>query len=820
MPLFGSSSGNTVGAGKSGADDEERYALDGYKVVALLTVALAVVLPVAAFTLILFWAADRFRRVRVTRLCLAAAAVTVVSVLAAVTNGGLGQLPRWALEGTAALWSAPITWVSTTLKDTLDIELPAPQAHSITTALWMTAPVAAPIGAWLGAGFAEWRRFRRSALADLEGERFHRPRPMGLLDRARARRNRRNMVGSPAVGQRRGEVAVGLGAYGRLVWLSLQHLLRPTVVLGGPRQGKTRWTLSVLGQIAHITRRSGFIVIDYKGDGELPAFWSRVATDTGRPFKHFALADKNGGSYVRPSPGAPDRPAYYDPLRRGNATSRTDMLVNSIPREGDAMAYFRAQYEYVQLVFQVAALTRFDQSAGGFATLLRLLDPDTLLKQAHATDPATGRGLLADHAGLRERVEQLVAGMKRDEVARGGISDAARTLSTHMNGPAAGPFLKPAPAGSEHLNIDLVQAALEGEVVVFSLSTQEYGDLARMLGNLVLLDIQNTIAELRSRLTTWRREQNDDDAPPPWDPSYVELEEFSAAGSQLVLGLLNKAGDVNMRTFLSSQSWHDIVAVDGTGTFASQVLDQAGNVVSFGLNDGKAAQRIAELTPPVTKKFAADLKEYSGGRFSGIKTAANTGEIRPDLVNESPATAGDFQKLAQFEFLWFAKSPQPHITHTFTAGPNRWVEVLRSVPVPPDSGSPRPITDNQPEPGTPGPTAAADQPIPQVSPGVSPPSTGETATPAAAIGEEPSPAWEDWPPPEEAPEPRGFDFDDAVTEAPGPGSSDGAESGSSDADETTGVDVAQDAPTLPSNGDRIVTTPSDSEQNPRHSWEL
>lgn len=456
----------------------------------------------------------------------------------------------------------------------------------------------------------------------------------------------------------------------------------------------TQGAINVIAQTATM-EGGGWLIIDFKGDEEVPQYAAAWAAAHGRKFKHFQLTDKNGEPYRAPHADVSPNPAYYDPLRRGNATSKTDMLVNSVGRDGDAAAYFRAAYELTQVIYQVASLTGYDRDKGGFRVLEDLLDLDHLQKVADTVGP-DGRGMLADHPGLRTRVEKMVNTFKRNDILRGAANDLATLLSTYGNGPAAGPWLKPGPTSDS--DIDLHRAVVENEVVVFSLSVQDYGALAKNIGTLVLLDAQNTIAQLRSDLGRWRKKTNTPDAPPPWLPFNSQIEEFGSAGADAILDVLNKSGDVNWRTWLSTQSWHDVVAVDGTGTFARRVLDQAGNFLVFGINDELAAEVFSGVTPSVTKAYARSKQEFSAGALGFGLKAANLGKIDVHHTKERQVPPGAFQTLPTYHCIWIAKHPDLRVAHTFEAGANHWWEVISTEPVLPAAGAINPVPNGRKNP--------------------------------------------------------------------------------------------------------------------------
>lgn len=678
---------STVGAGKSGAGAKDRFGPDTTGFWTTVAVAVFLLSPFAAVVYFATAAVAQVRRLRPSRIAFAAAVATCLGILSVGLNPLRGL--RWHAEamwslcdhlGLVALVQRGLDATTSTV-DVDTITLPAGD-YGVMSSLLHTLPVAIPVGLWVAWAYAAWITYRRRPLTGLEGDQFDWSRPVGQVDRLRHVRNMRRIAAGKAIGKK-GDIPVGLGDYGYIVSVNTAHLQRPTLLFGGPRTGKTRLALNMLAQISTVGG-SGVLAIDFKGDEEVPAFWAAFAAAHGRRFKHFKLADKMGGLYQRPHPSAPQHPAYYDPLRSGNATSKTDMLVHSVGREGDAAAYLRSAYDLTQTIYQVAALSGYDRDKGGFQVLEDLLDFENLRTVADSTR-ADGKGVLADHPGLAKRVDSMIDDLKRDDILRGSVHDMRRTLSTYGNGPAAGPWLRPGPTVDS--TIDLYRAVHDGDIVVFSLSVQDYDEIARNIGTLALLDLANAIARLRGDLGTHRARVKDENASPPWAPFYVQIEEFGSAGAEAVLGLLNKGSDVEVRAFLSTQSWHDVVAVDNSGTFAHRILDQAGNTFCFKINEGQAAQVLSETSEQVTKLWPRDRKEFSSG-FSGLGVkAANTGTMEVTREHDArQVPAGAFQGLTPHTCLWLRYVPALQATHTFKAGANHWWEEIETVLVPAEVG--------------------------------------------------------------------------------------------------------------------------------------
>lgn len=663
---------STVGAGESGANSKARIGPDspwfwrGLELVALLLA------PIALVTYVVMVVAGQARRVRAKRMALAGLVTLFLAVLIGLVTSGPLAAVTWQKDAWLDLWGGIVHG---------DVSV-----SSVIADLVKMVPFSVPLGLWLGAAHAGWMAYRRRALTQYEGYDFERPE--GILDRRARHRNTAKIERGEAIDEKQGVVAAGVGAYGRLVTFDVATTLRPTLVLGMIGSGKTTWAQSLHVQI--VTMGSGICVVDFKGDDEIPAFWSEVSVHQDRKFFHFQLAPSSSAPYEAPHPDVSDQPAYYDPLVGGNATSKTNMLANSVGREGDAAAYFRAQHEMMQALYEIAHRTGYDKGRGGFQVLQEMLDRDagTLerLVDDHTAKVGTGDPIWN---GIAARARTFMENTRRDPVQAGATSDMARLLSSYQTSPALRGRLRPGP---EDQTIDLMQAVLEGHIVVFSLSVQNYKEIASNVGTLVLLDIQNTITKLRGVLGQHRRLVSDPTAKAPWPRFYVAIEEFGSAGPDAVLDILNKGRDVNITATLSTQSVADIVAVDGTGVFLRRIIDQIGNFAAFRTNDGEAGQLLSDLTPLVTKHYLRSEVEFSAGVGGFGMKAANRGAGHDDPKKERQVDADVFQSLSDRQFIWIAKAinatgqerTATHVTHTFEAGPNKWYEVVSSVRVPPE----------------------------------------------------------------------------------------------------------------------------------------
>jgi len=498
-----------------------------------------------------------------------------------------------------------------------------------------------------------------------------------------------------------GQIALGVGIYGHPVLCPLDTFKLPCCVIGGMRTGKTRLANSINSQQVRTTG-GGAVILDYKGGLDIPAYWAEVAQQEHRAFHHFTLNEKSGGAYHRPHPYARAEPSFYDPLVRGNGDSKTSMLLNSVDRDGDAAAYLRTAEDVVMLAFDIADLTGLSAGKGGLETLSQVLDIAELDK---AANKLTIDAVLRAHPSMSEvdarrrvtmlqhRVSEMNQKTQRGSVLAGAISDSQTTISKFANSSALGGRLRPGRDNTD--TIDLVRAVLQGEIIVFSLPSNDYRSLSILVSTMVLLDLQNATSTLRKNIIDVRRLTGDTsqkaDAT-PWKPFIVQVEELgsakSMAAANALLGLLNKSSNEGIRVTLSSQGWGDFIAVDGTGVWANQVLQLVYNMFAFQLGSEADDETVCGFSGQVDKIKPRIKHEIDvGGRWrlrSGAR-ALNAGMT--DSVRETRIPAGTLQELVKDdetdtrEFVWTAKSPTLRTTHTVPEGPNMWFERLRLVTV-------------------------------------------------------------------------------------------------------------------------------------------
>jgi conjugal transfer pilus assembly protein TraD len=301
------------------------------------------------------------------------------------------------------------------------------------------------------------------------------------------------------------EPVVELGVAGRRpVVLHADQLGAHGLILGASGSGKSTTLLKLL--TAQIARGGPVVALDLKGSPEFATQLQAAAAAAGRPFRVWS----------------PDGGAHWNPLQYGNATELKDKLIAT--ERFTEPHYKRAAERYLQRALQALSEAHPDR-APSLGEVVSMLEPARLTKLARELAPTRG-------AALAEYVSTLTS----DQLS------AVRGLGTRLaiiSESHTGPFLEPGPPRE---TVDL-RAALNGsEVVLFSLNSSRYGNLAAQLGTLA---VQDLVAAAGAR--------------PEGSPTaIVAIDEFSALGSDNVLQLLARGRGFGISVFLSTQELADL----------------------------------------------------------------------------------------------------------------------------------------------------------------------------------------------------------------------------------------------------------------------
>jgi conjugal transfer pilus assembly protein TraD len=319
--------------------------------------------------------------------------------------------------------------------------------------------------------------------------------------------------------RRQDELVLGVDSSGRRLRLGYDELSAHGLIVGASGAGKTTTLLTILtDQIRH---GGPVVAIDMKGSPSFVNELASAAAAAGRPMKLWTL---DGG-------------AHWNPIAHGNATELKDKLIRT--EHFTEPHYMRAAERYVQTVLQVLAAAHPDR-------------PPTLQEVVALMDPARLTGILRHvDRPLRERVQDYRAALTPDQLSaiRGLQTRLALVTESHI-----GPYLAP-PTGSPNAagdpradTIDLRSALSGSEVVVFSLNSSRYGQLAAQIGTLA---VQDLVAVSGVRL-------DQPGAGHGLESATIGIDEFSGLGSDHVAALLARGRESGMRVFVATQELVDL----------------------------------------------------------------------------------------------------------------------------------------------------------------------------------------------------------------------------------------------------------------------
>jgi hypothetical protein len=336
-------------------------------------------------------------------------------------------------------------------------------------------------------------------------------------------------------------IKLGRTEDGRPFHLSDRQLSAHTLILGAAGAGKSSTLLTILGD--HIGLGRGAVVIDMKGSREFARSVAEAAERSGRPFRLWTL----------------DGPGHWNPLANGNPSELKDRLISA--ERWTEPHYQLAAERYLQTAFKVWEQARPDR-APTLTDVVGLMD--------HRRLAVMLRDVPRD---LAQEVAAYLASFSPDQLSavRGLQTRIAILAESH-----AGPYLGPGGPGT----IDLHTAVREREVVLFSLNSSRYGQLAAHVGALVAQDLNAVMGARLERGGTG-------------EPFMIGIDELSALGAQHVLNLVARGREALFPVVAATQELADLERVArGLG---DQMLGIPGIKIAHRQDLPESAKMIAEI---------------------------------------------------------------------------------------------------------------------------------------------------------------------------------------------------------------------------------
>lgn len=470
------------------------------------------------------------------------------------------------------------------------------------------------IGGIIGSAYAWWRYFRRATWVEME----FRLTPWQLFIKHKNIKDIKSDKNGPSDGR-----TLGINDSGEKIVQSEKESGAHTFVPGASGSGKT--TTLLTGARDSIRRGEGFVFVDMKGSTDVPEILAAYAKRYNRRFFHWTSQDPRK-AYDGPSNNGC---AYYDPLGRGNATRRANLLLEG--REWSEDHYRIIIQDYLQKAFEIAEGVPPGAEVDALADIMSLLDPMALKKR---TLPLVGDPYYEE---IITEINYLTD--KRIDKDVAGTLDGMRRQLGILRDSIQGRWLRKDPEGKN--DISLFDVAQRGDVVVFTLDSSNYSANSSLIGNLIIQDLMTVSSELRA-----------DPAP---DPMNIIIDEFSAIGSDNIINLIARCRDSRMPVTLSTQSLGDLKAV--STEFMEQLTGIVSSFIIHRPNRYEDAEVYAGLVGKEKKQVFRQNVEHTSGFLGSIGKGAGTGKGSVDVEEDYKITPSQIQQLGPGEMYYICKSP-------------------------------------------------------------------------------------------------------------------------------------------------------------------
>jgi conjugal transfer pilus assembly protein TraD len=416
-----------------------------------------------------------------------------------------------------------------------------------------------------------------------------------------------------------GAAHLGRDAAGRAVALSDAQLGAHALIVGASGAGKSTTLQTILAD--RIARGHPVVVIDMKGS---PSFARSLALSA-------HAADRRLRIWT------PEGPTHWNPLAHGGPTALKDRLISA--ERFSEPHYQRAAERYLQTALQVLAAHAPDR-APHLSEVVAMMEPGRLRASARSVP-----------GPLAERVEGYLQGLTPDQLS------AARGLGTRLallSESDAGRWLEPGRDGGPTL--DVGEALMGGDVVLFSINSSIYGALGAQIGALAIQDLtsaagrrlagQGAAVDVSAAATGRTR---------PPAPATVALDEFSALGADNLLALLARGRESGVGVLLATQELADLERA-GRG-FRDQVLGITAVTLAHRQEVHESALAISRMAG--THRVWRETQTIPAGLLSYSRAPASRGSRREQ--EEPVVHPNTIKRLSTGELVLLSGVPRPTV---------------------------------------------------------------------------------------------------------------------------------------------------------------
>lgn len=421
------------------------------------------------------------------------------------------------------------------------------------------------------------------------------------------------------------EVLLGMDIKKQPVVFNILDLFKHCLVSGTTGSGKTVMMYNIMEQA--LREDMGVIYVDGKGSPKTVQSITRLANHYGKNVYNFS--DKTDW--------------HYNPVKYGKPTSITDRLIDSMEwsepyYKGESKNLlqkvirflhdfgFPSDLEtiYEHLNVQTVGEFLYQQQEVTEEKAETNLDTSKLTIQADKKVQLYNKLFFGKPFIEQEDIEKLAT--QKDEQMK--LIKGLRTQLEMLLYSDLGEKFQEV----EGKTLDIKEIITNGDIVVFSLDSNNYSSFIGLVGRFIIADCCYITQELFNDLGDFKGVLG-------------MFDEFGAYGTDNILQILSQAREANFGAVLGIQSYSDLANKRRNIDIKQQTVDNCNTFIIGRANDSDNAEEIAKLIGTYRDIDRTVMTENKGSRLMRIETKGERGTVRkvnkfifdPDRIKDLPS---------------------------------------------------------------------------------------------------------------------------------------------------------------------------------------
>lgn len=421
------------------------------------------------------------------------------------------------------------------------------------------------------------------------------------------------------------EVLLGMDIKKQPVVFNILDLFKHCLVSGTTGSGKTVMMYNIMEQA--LREDMGVIYVDGKGSPKTVQSITKLANHYGK--KVYNFSDKTDW--------------HYNPVKYGKPTSITDRLIDSMEwsepyYKGESKNLlqkvirflhdfgFPSDLEtiYEHLNVQTIGEFLYQQQEVTEEKAKTNLDTSKLTIQADKKVQLYNKLFFGKPFIEQEDIEKLAT--QKDEQMK--LIKGLRTQLEMLLYSDLGEKFQEV----EGKTLDIKEIITNGDIVVFSLDSNNYSSFIGLVGRFIIADCCYITQELFNDLGDFKGVLG-------------MFDEFGAYGTDNILQILSQAREANFGAVLGIQSYSDLANKRRNIDIKQQTVDNCNTFIIGRANDSDNAEEIAKLIGTYRDIDRTVMTENKGSRLMRIETKGERGTVRkvnkfifdPDRIKDLPS---------------------------------------------------------------------------------------------------------------------------------------------------------------------------------------